>query len=60
MSGVVDAKGQQWERTNCCGKWVRLERLVYEKPSEKFPYGRDLCAKVCPKERRGQGGLGVG
>lgn len=43
MSGVIDEDGVQWERCNECGKWVRLERLVYAHPDEDHPYGQDLC-----------------
>jgi NAD-dependent SIR2 family protein deacetylase len=45
MSGVIDENGVQWERCNGCGKHVRLDDLGYEKPSKKFPYGRDLCVE---------------
>lgn len=50
MSGVIGEDGVQWERANCCGKWVRVERLVYEAPTPQYPFGRDLCAKRCPNE----------
>jgi hypothetical protein len=40
---VIDAAGQQWEHCNACGKFVRIEALLYEPKSEAYPYGRDLC-----------------
>ena len=44
MAGVIDENGIQWERCNCCGRFVRLEDdMGYEYPSAKHPYGRDLC-----------------
>ena len=43
MSGVVDKNGVQWERTNCCGHFVRIDLLKYEQPSEEHKYGRDIC-----------------
>jgi ribosomal protein L34E len=53
MCGVVDEQGQQWERCNECGKWVRIQNLCYEQPSENHPYGRDLCTK-CFKQSKGE------
>lgn len=43
MSGVIDEDGTQWEHCNCCGKLIKLVELRYESPSEKYPYGRDIC-----------------
>ena len=43
MSGVIGSDGVQWEHCNCCGGWVKLQLLHYEKPSERYKYGRDLC-----------------
>ena len=54
MSGVIDSNGQQWEHCHGCtgadtkdynerGKWVKIEELMYEPPSEVYKYGRDLC-----------------
>lgn len=43
MAGVVDEHGQQWERCNGCSEWVKIQKLEYEQPSERYPYGRDLC-----------------
>lgn len=43
MSGVIDAKGVQWERCNQCAGWVKIEKLYYEEPSRQFTCGRDLC-----------------
>ena len=45
MSGVIDKDGQQWERCNCCGKFVKIETLRYEVPSTEYKYGRDLCKR---------------
>lgn len=42
MSGVIDEQGQ-WERCNGCGKFVLIQSLYYEKPSETWKHGRDLC-----------------
>jgi hypothetical protein len=52
MSGVVDKNGVQWERCNGCAGWVNINQLRYEKPSEKYQYGRDLCPRCAalPKE----------
>jgi hypothetical protein len=47
MSGVL-VNGVQWEHCDECNQWVRLSKLKYEPPSEKYPYGRDIgpcCAK---------------
>lgn len=50
MSGVIDEHGQ-WERCNVCGDFELFvhadgspARLVYERPSDEHPHGRDLCA----------------
>jgi len=43
MAGVIDGHGQQWERCNNCSAWVKIQDLVYEKPSLAFESGRDLC-----------------
>jgi len=45
MSGVIDERGQQWER--CCGclGWKRIEDLGYVQPSVHHPYGIDLCVE---------------
>jgi hypothetical protein len=48
MSGVLDEDGTQWEHCNRCGTWVRIQDLVYEKPTVKYTYGRDLCSQ-CSK-----------
>lgn len=45
MSGVIDPDGTQWEHCNCCGKFVKIDNLGYQKPSAKWPHGRDLCVK---------------
>lgn len=45
MSGVIDEYGQ-WEHCNGCGKFVLIQDLNYEQPSEEWPCGRDLC-DVC-------------
>lgn len=49
MSGVVTKDGQ-WEHCNNCGKFVKLEDLLYEQPSKQFKCGRDLCSK-CAKQK---------
>jgi len=49
MSGVIDKDGQ-WEHCNQCGKWVLLQNLRYEKPSAKWPSGRDLCMKCAGED----------
>lgn len=43
MSGVIDDNGQQWEHCCSCGKFVKIQKLWYEKPSKQYQYGRDLC-----------------
>lgn len=43
MSGVIDEDGQQWEHCNGCTKFIRIEDLLYEQPTMKYRYGRDLC-----------------
>jgi hypothetical protein len=46
MSGVVDAKGQQWEHCNAHAKPALFkfpQDLGYEKPSVALPYGRMIC-----------------
>lgn len=45
MSGVIDSKGQQWERCNRCGRYVKFQSLRYERKSVKYQYGRDLCGR---------------
>ena len=50
MSGVIDEYGQ-WEHCNECGEFVLIQDLLYEQPSEKFPYGRDLCSDCEKKEK---------
>lgn len=68
MSGVIDSNGVQWEHCGGCkgegtpnfserGKWVRIEDLMYEPPSEEYKYGRDLCsdcASKSPTSEKGQ------
>ena len=49
MSGVVDENGQQWERCDVCRRWIRIEDLVYEGPTEAHPHGRDACT-TCYEE----------
>ncbi len=49
MSGIIDEKGQQWEKCNECGKWVKIQYLHYEQPTPEHKYGRDLC-KACAEE----------
>ena len=49
MSGVVMDDGQQWERCNCCGKWVKIQNLGYEKPTAGYKHGRDLCVSCVDK-----------
>jgi len=44
MAGVIDKNGQQWERCNKCGKWVKFEKLKYGEKTIEFPFGRDLCS----------------
>ena len=55
MSGVIDASGVQWEHCHGCngegtpdyserGKWVDITKLCFERPTEQFPCGRDLCS----------------
>jgi hypothetical protein len=46
MSGVIDKDGTQWERCNGCTRYVNIDDLLYDPPSEEFKYGRDLC-RVC-------------
>ena len=43
MSGIVDKKGQQWEHCMVCSKWVKIQNLGYEPPTETYPCGRDIC-----------------
>jgi hypothetical protein len=43
MAGVIDEEGQ-WERCGRCRRFVLIETLGYEQPSEQFQYGRDLCS----------------
>lgn len=43
MAGVIDEKGIQWERCNCCAKWVRLDNLGYLPPDSANESGHDLC-----------------
>ena len=45
MSGVIDAKGVQWEHCSECGLFTRLADLGYQPKSRAYPYGRDLCLK---------------
>lgn len=45
MAGVIDERGVQWERCSCCAKWVRLDNLGYEQPTEQHEHGRDLCVQ---------------
>lgn len=63
MSGVIDENGVQWEHCHGClgegtpdyserGKWVRIDDLVYERPSIEFPYGRDLCWECGEKSQK--------
>jgi hypothetical protein len=42
MSGVIDEDGQ-WEHCNVCTEFVLIQELLYEQPSERFPFGRDIC-----------------
>jgi len=49
MAGVIDSNGQQWEMCNNCGKFVKIEELRYEQPSENHDCGRDLCASCAPE-----------
>ena len=48
MSGVIDEYGQ-WEHCNVCGEMVLIQILLWERPSEKYSCGRDICTK-CWKE----------
>lgn len=50
MAGVIDRQGIQWEHCNKCGQWESIGNLRYEKPSEQFRYGRDLCRKCAPHQ----------
>lgn len=43
MSGIIDTNGQQWEHCYCCGKFIKIQSLGYEKPTTANPHGRDLC-----------------
>lgn len=45
MSGVIDEDGQQWEHCDGCTKFVKIEELLYEQPTGRYKYGRDLCKK---------------
>lgn len=58
MSGVIDSNGVQWEHCNECQKYVRIDRLLYERPSADHKYGRDLC-KACSEKSRGKVVQGV-
>ena len=49
MSGVIDDQGQ-WEHCNECGKWVLIQNLRYEQPSEQFKCGRDLCMSCASRD----------
>jgi hypothetical protein len=49
MAGVVDKNGIQWERCNACAGWVKIQDLLYERPSEAHEYGRDLCITCATK-----------
>lgn len=69
MSGVIDSDGVQWEHCNGCkgedtpdfserGKWVRIDELRYEPPSEQHPHGRDLCPD-CAEGKVTESGIGA-
>jgi hypothetical protein len=42
--GIIDDDGVQWERTNCCGEFVKFDDLLYMQPTKDHPYGLDICA----------------
>ena len=50
MSGVVMENGQQWERCNICGEYVKFEKLKYIPKSKKYPIGADSCKNYYYKE----------
>jgi hypothetical protein len=58
MSGVI-IDGVQYERCNGCGKFVWIDTLKYEEPSEQYEYGRDLCY-WCAKKSKGIVGPNIG
>jgi hypothetical protein len=49
MSGVIDRDGTQWEHCNVCGGFVKIQNLLYEKPSKEFDCGRDVCSNCWKK-----------
>lgn len=54
MSGVIDENGVQWEHCAVCGEFVRIEDLLYEPPSVRFKYGRDIgpcCWDLSPEQQ---------
>lgn len=46
MAGVIDENGQQWEKCNICGEFIRFPQdLGFVKPRKNHPYGTDICVK---------------
>lgn len=45
MAGVIDEKGQQWERCSKCREFHKIEDLGYLRPTKEHPNGLDLCVK---------------
>lgn len=46
MAGIIDGKGQQWEKCNYCGTFVRFpENLGFEPETKEHPYGMMICLK---------------
>ncbi len=50
MSGVIDKTGQQWERCNECGKFVRFpQNLGYQPHSLKWNGPCSICIDCANK-----------
>jgi hypothetical protein len=43
--GIIDDDGVQWERTNCCGEFVKFDDLIHLRPSTKYIHGLSVCDK---------------
>lgn len=52
MSGVIDERGVQWERCNCCGKFTQFEELGFLPEGSNLAHkvhGRDTPMDICIK-----------